>query len=142
MRVLTLLLSLLLAMPALAEVVRQKDFPNNVTVHYNVFNSTFLQPNVAMSMGLVRDHEMAVINVSPMQNGSPLKAVIVKGKVRNLLGQSTELEFHRINETNAQYFVAEFPVDAREVLRFELEVRTPRGHFDFDFSQEVFPEEH
>ncbi len=137
----TLLLALCLASPAMAEVARQKAFPDNVIVHYSVFNSTFLQPNVAMAVGLVRDHEMAVINISPMQNGQPLPSALVRGKVRNLLGQSSELEFHRITETGAQYFVAEFPVTTRELMQFELEVRTPKQRYDLQFNQEVFPED-
>ena len=139
-----LCMSLLVALNATAETTRQKQF-GDVTVHYNVFNSTFLQPNVAMGVGLVRDHQLAVLNIAAMKDGQPLEHAMVTGKVRDLMGRSQELEFHRVSENTggreAEYFLTEFEVKVQEVLQFEIEVRTPREHYELQFNQEVFPEE-
>lgn len=133
------MLSLMLALPAVAE---RKHSVGEHDVHYSAFNSSFLQPDIAAAAGLVRSKTQGVVNVSVLKAGKPVAAQ-VSGSVKNLLGQDYPLTFKQLKEGDeAIYYLAQFPFESREVLRFNLNVR-PSGAapIDFDFTQEFFPDE-
>lgn len=133
------LLTLLLALPAWAE--RKHSF-GEYDIHYIAFNSGFLQPEVAQAAGLVRSKTQGVLNVSVIRAGKPSVA-LVSGTVKNLLGQERPLTFRQLKEgEEAIYYLAQFPFDSRETLRFALTVQ-PMGAdpVSFNFSQEFFPDE-
>ncbi|WP_217475997.1 DUF4426 domain-containing protein [Stutzerimonas stutzeri] len=133
------LLALLLALPAMAE---RKHSVGEHDVHYIAFNSSFLQPDIAAAAGLVRSKTQGVVNVSVLKSGKPVAAQ-VSGSVKNLLGQDYPLTFKQLKEGDeAIYYLAQFPFESREVLRFNLNVK-PSGAapINFDFTQEFFPDE-
>ncbi len=133
------MLTLMLALPAVAE---RKHSVGEHDVHYSAFNSSFLQPDIAAAAGLVRSKSQGVVNVSVLKAGKPVAAQ-VSGSVKNLLGQDYPLTFKQLKEGDeAIYYLAQFPFESREVLRFNLNVR-PSGAapIDFDFTQEFFPDE-
>jgi len=132
------LLALLLAMPAWAE--RKHSF-GEYDIHYIAFNSGFLQPEIASAAGLVRSKTQGVLNISVLKAGKP-SAALVSGTVKNLLGQDRSLTFKQLKEgEDATYYLAQFPFDSRETLRFSLTVQ-PMGAdpVSFDFTQEFFPD--
>ncbi|MBB2493947.1 DUF4426 domain-containing protein [Aquipseudomonas ullengensis] len=133
----SLLLCLLVALPALAE--RKQSF-GDLDVHYSVFNSSFLQPDIAAAAGLTRSKTGGVLNVAVLKDGKGQPAQ-VSGQIKNLLGQTTVLNFKQVLESGAVYYLAEFPMNEREMLKFSLSVEvgdsTPNS---FSFDQEVFPE--
>lgn len=132
------LLTLCLGLPAFAE--RKQAF-GDIDVHYSVFNSSFLQPDTAAASGLVRSKTQGVVTVSVLKDGKPLDAG-VEGSVKNLLGQQTPLAFKQVREQNATYYLAQFEMEQREVLTFELKVSGHDGSSNsFTFNQEVFPDE-
>jgi len=138
-RSLICLLALLLTMPAWAE--RKHSF-GEYDVHYIAFNSGFLQPDIATAAGLVRSKAQGVVNVSVLKAGKPTVA-LVSGTVKNLLGQDRPLTFKQLKEgEEAIYYLAQFPFDSRETLRFNLTVQ-PMGEepVSFNFTQEFFPDE-
>ena len=141
-RLALLLLTLSLALPAAAE--RLQRF-GDLEVHYNVFNSSFLQPEIAASSGLVRSKTQGVLNVAVMRAGKPVPAAAVSGTVKNLIGQSKPLAFQRVSEgegdQQAVYHLAQFPVTEREVLTFDLKVQEGGTTHSLTFNQEVFPDE-
>ena len=133
------MLTLMLALPAVAE---RKHSVGEHDVHYSAFNSSFLQPDIAAAAGLVRSKSQGVVNVSVLKAGKPVAAQ-VSGSVKNLLGQDYPLTFKQLKEGDeAIYYLAQFPFESREVLRFNLNLR-PSGAapIDFDFTQEFFPDE-
>lgn len=133
------LLALLLAMPAWAE--RKHSF-GEYDIHYIAFNSGFLQPEIASAAGLVRSKTQGVLNISVLKAGKP-SAALVSGTVKNLLGQDRSLTFKQLKEgEDAIYYLAQFPFDSRETLRFNLTVQ-PMGEepVSFNFTQEFFPDE-
>ena len=90
----------------------------------------------------MRSKSQGVVNVSVLKAGKPVAAQ-VSGSVKNLLGQDYPLTFKQLKEGDeAIYYLAQFPFESREVLRFNLNVR-PSGAapIDFDFTQEFFPDE-
>ena len=137
-RIALLFIALCLSLPALAE--RKQSF-GELDVHYIAFNSSFLQPDIAAATGLTRSKSQGVVNVSVLKAGKPLSAS-VEGTVKNLLGQSYPLKFKQVDEGTAIYYLAQFPFDSREVLRFTINVKASEGvAHSFDFSQEFFPDE-
>lgn len=137
-RIALLLMSLCLSLPALAE---QKQSYGDLDVHYSAFNSGFLQPEIAAATGLVRSKSQGVVNVAVLKAGTASNAK-VSGTVKNLLGQNTALSFKEVKEGKAIYYLAQFPFEQRETLRFTLNVTAADGvPHSFDFNQEFFPDE-
>jgi hypothetical protein len=68
---------------------------------------------------------------------------LLNGTVTTLLGQRTTLDFLRIEEDGAIYFVANYMATQRGLLRFEVEVRPSNGAVTqtLRFQQEFFPDE-
>ncbi|WP_222909786.1 DUF4426 domain-containing protein [Pseudomonas sp. DNDY-54] len=133
------LLALVLSLPVMAE---RKHSVGELDVHYIAFNSGFLQPDIAAAAGLVRSKTQGVVNVSVLKTGKPVAAQ-VSGAVKNLLGQDYPLTFKQLKEgDDAIYYLAQFPFESRETLRFNLNVQpTGTAPITFDFTQEFFPDE-
>ena len=138
MRALLIALAVSLALPALAE---RKHSVGEYDVHYSAFNSGFLQPDIAAAAGLTRSKTQGVVNVSVIKDGKPVAAQ-VSGVVKNLLGQDRPLGFKQLKEGDeAIYYLAQFPFDSQETLRFALTVQpTGAEPFSFEFNQEFFPD--
>ncbi|HBX56455.1 DUF4426 domain-containing protein [Pseudomonas sp. UBA2684] len=137
-RIALLFIALCLSLPALAE--RKQSF-GDLDVHYIAFNSGFLQPDIAAANGLVRSKTQGVVNISVLKAGQPSNAS-VSGAVKNLLGRNYPLNFKQVKEGTAIYYLAQFPFESREVLRFTITVRASDGvAHSVDFNQEFFPDE-
>ncbi len=136
---LALSLSFFMALTAHADVVRKQSY-GPLDVHYNIFNSTFLQPETANAVGLNRSKNQAVINVSMVKDAKGQKGAVT-GNFKNLLGQTETLTFKEIDEGDAVYYLAQFAITGQEILRFELQVTDAdvKTHL-LKFNQEVFPD--
>jgi|GEM_PF-1589959 len=109
-------------------------------VHYNAFNTTYLQRNIIEAVGLVYDGKQGVLNITVLKDGQPI-AVNISGELRDLLGKKTPLAFHESRYQGSQYYLAQFPLKQREMLRFFIELQEPGGAVQrFEFNQEMFPE--
>ena len=136
-RIASLLLCLCLALPAFAE---RKETFGELNVHYSVFNSSFLQPEVAARVGLTRSKTVGVLNISAIKANQGQQAK-VNGSFKNLIGQEAALNFKEIKEGDAVYYLAEFPLRQREVLNFSVQVQIgDSAPNTLTFSQEVFPD--
>ena len=134
----SLLLCLLFTLPAFAE--RKQTF-GELDVHYSVFNSSFLQPDVAAAAGLTRSKTVGVLNIAAIEGGKGQPAK-VSGTLKNLLGQTVELQFKQVLESGAVYYLAEFPLREREILTFTVNLQIGDGApHTLTFNQEVFPDE-
>ena len=137
-RFVSLVFCLLLALPAVAE---PKQTFGELDVHYSVFNSSFLQPDVAAAAGLTRSKTVGVLNIAALRDGKG-QAAKVNGTLNNLLGQTSELKFKQVLESGAVYYLAEFPLRQREMLTFSIQVQIgDAAPHTLTFNQEVFPDE-
>ena len=137
-RFVSLVFCLLLALPAVAE--RKQTF-GELDVHYSVFNSSFLQPDVAAAAGLTRSKTVGVLNIAALKDGKG-QAAKVSGTLKNLLGQTSGLKFKQVLESGAVYYLAEFPLRQREMLTFSIQVQIgDAAPHTLTFNQEVFPDE-
>ncbi|MEH6578297.1 MAG: DUF4426 domain-containing protein [Amphritea sp.] len=116
----------------------------NYMIHYNAFNSSFLQPNVAEAYGISRSKFKALLNISVLKkldDGStqPVSA-IVSGGVTNLISQSQALSFNKIVESNALYYLADFTFADDQVLRFNLQIQPEPDQpaYDINFEQRFY----
>ncbi|SDS02935.1 protein of unknown function [Pseudomonas sp. Z003-0.4C(8344-21)] len=142
-RLALLLLTACLSASALAADVikgeRQETF-GDVTVHYNTFNSTFLQPDIARAAELIRSKHQGVINVSVIKDGKPLIASVT-GTVKDLTSASVPLNFRQVTEQGAIYYIAQYPVPQQETRTFEIKVQNGDKINTLNFNQELFPGE-
>ncbi|WP_242634500.1 DUF4426 domain-containing protein [Marinobacter salicampi] len=106
-----------------------KDFGEHV-VHYSIFPSGFLRPDVASQYNLNRSRSLGVVNISIMekQEDGTLAPVggQVEGQVLNDVRQGKFLGFRRVTEGDAVYSLAQFQYRPGEMLTFQLTVR-PQG---------------
>ncbi len=116
----TLICAFLLSLSSLSWAQSQQ--VGDLTVYHNTFNSSYLQPEIARSAGLVRGRTHGVVNIAVQRNGEPVDARI-SGTVTNLIQQITPLNFIRIQEGDAVYFVANYTAAQRGLLRFEVQVQ-------------------
>ncbi len=99
-------------------------------VHYNAFNSTFLQPNIAKQYGLVRSKALGVVNVSVLRrnaDGSTTAVgTVVEGRVINDIQQQQTMGFQQVIEGDAIYYLAQMQFIEGEILTFDLKLY-PQG---------------
>ena len=113
----------------------EKDF-GEYQVHWSVFPSTFLAPEIAQANDLQRSNGIGIVNISIMEkdeNGQPVPVNgQVQGKVTNDIQQVKFLAFRRIKEGDAVYFIAQYQHRAGDLMTFNI-TASPTGH-DEDLS--------
>lgn len=130
---------LLFAVPSMAE---QKIVIKEVDVHYSAFNSTFLTPQVATSYQLTRNARKAILSISLLDNMSLEQSALdakVHGQVKNLIGNTQVLNFKKIAEGKAIYYLTEFSITNEEDLRFDIAIDAGlKGSGKLVFSQKFY----
>jgi hypothetical protein len=133
--------TLLLSTTALAE---QMISDGRYEIHYNAFNSSFITPEVAQLNNITRSKYRALVNVSVLkfeEDGSktPVTA-IVNGQAANLLGQAQQMEFQKIDEGNALYYIGSFRFTEEERLKISLEVQPDpdESPYNIEFEQTFY----
>ena len=118
-------------------------------VHYMGLNSSFLTPEVSKIYDIPRSRSLGFLNISLLQEskGGQVPAALdanVKGSIRNLIGQSRELEFRRVREGQAIYYITTFSFDDGDMYNFDLDIvpsNAKQKNFDVKFSQRFYEEE-
>ncbi len=136
-----MMFSLLWHKPVLSKDNHQSLGPYEV--HYSVFNSTFLTPEVAKRYGIQRSNNVGIVNISILEKTSQKSTgANVQGYAYNLLGQQKVLAFKEIKDNTSTYYIAKFRFAAEEPLTFKLKV-SPRQHkktYDLSFSHKLYKE--
>ncbi len=105
MRFFTALIFIMLASFASAE---QKKVFGEYEVHYIAFTSSELDKDVAKIYDIPRSGSLGYMSISVLKTGISELPVAwnakLEGTMSNLLGQTRELEFTRIQEKGALYF--------------------------------------
>lgn len=146
------LLVLVAASPVMAQINQPKEvqtFQKFVpyTVHYTLFNSKLIPPQVAEAYKITRSKDMVYINISvtKTENGATTLGLpaAVKTKATNLMQQSKNLEFKEIKEPEATYYLAPFRHTNEEDIRFDVSV-LPSGEskpLTVSFTRRLYIEE-
>lgn len=103
------------------------------TIHHNAMTTDSLPVQVATAYRIQRSKNRALLNVSilrdePGKVGTPVRAQI-RAVARTLYGQIRPIELREVVEDQAIYYIADFPVDHREMLNFEFEIMPEGGRY-------------
>ena len=114
------------------------------SVHYSVFNSSFLEPDIAAAYDLIRGGDIALVNIAVTRLNAGGESLglptLINGRVQNLLGQSRDLEFKEIREGQATYYLASFPISNEDPQHFFINLR-PEGTsstFELNFTRTLY----
>jgi hypothetical protein len=128
------ILALLFCLSANAQIGSEQF--GEYTVHYSVFNSTFIKPDIAETYGLVRARNRALINVSvtKTENGATTLGLpaVVRGRAANLLQQQQELDFVEFSEGGATYYIATLRHSHEETFHITVQVQPEPGARQFE----------
>lgn len=125
---LALLLSIIptiLGLSLTANADQKKTF-GKYDVHYSVFNSTFINPEVAKAYGITRGNNRALVNIAVhkrLATGETVpQQVIIKGSSSDLV-HSVELPFTEVREQEAIYYLAELKFHHKEMRTFTIKIQ-------------------
>ncbi len=137
------LFALALAMPSMAadnaNPKRQEQF-GALTVHYNAFASSILQPSIAQEAGVIRSKSQGVLNITAVKDGKTVPANVT-GTVKDLTGRSRPLTFKQSTIGSSVNYLAEFAVepDTSTLLTFDVKVKVgDEDAHSLSFNQEIY----
>ena len=134
----------LLSVLAFAAAAENSTSAGVYTVHHNAISTDTLSPDIAKSYKIVRSRYRGLLTVSVIREqegttGTPVSARVDARSV-NLAGQLRNLVRREIREGDGVYYLGEFPIVDREILKFSLLV-TPAGEqrpIEANLSQQFF----
>jgi hypothetical protein len=137
MRILLFVISLLvLSTSAHAE---QKKELGQWEVHYIVFPTTFLTPEIAKANGLIRSKYNALVNISVLDKQTKVaQRIDISGTARNLIGTTKPLSFKRVSDGDAIYYLAPLSFRHMEKYTFSVDIRRGNTTENLTFKQEMF----
>ena len=109
---------------------------------FSAFNSSFIDPNIAVANNIVRGKGKGIVNIAVMETLAVGTPSSVSGQVFNILQQSQSLEFVAIKEGLALYYLAPFEFDNEDYLTFKITVKPNNGKpsytYDFKFQKKMY----
>lgn len=121
--------ALFLSLPLQAQVsdhqISNKPYEDfgDYRVYYSVFNSAFVRPETAKALGLSRADDRIYINISVSKKGSLGVPANIEGVAVNLMQQKKQLNFKKISEPGATYYLAEYQHLDQEMIHFSVQVQ-------------------
>lgn len=99
------------------------------SVHYSIFSSTFILPEIAKTYNLKRSKNEALLNIMVSKDdqagGVPVQ---IEGTVKNMLQQHKSLKFITIDEQDTVYYLAPIRVSNKEIMHFTISTK-PAGAY-------------
>ena len=128
---------------AAEEMQTSSDF-GDYRIHYNVFNSTVVPPNVGVAHGLKRGEDIAYLNVAVTKKQGDYYTLglpaAITGEKKNLLAQQSTLKFITVKEETVTYYLAKIRFNNEEIFHLDIEV-TPEGQsevFKFRITRKLY----
>lgn len=103
-----------------AQPIETSKTVNGYDIHYSLFESHFLTPEIASQYGLKRGKQYAILNIAVTKASSTGLATDIQGTYTNLLQQQKTLRFKPIKEGKAHYYLAVVRFDKNDTLHFNL----------------------
>ena len=127
-------------MPVLAE---QKQTYGKFDIHYVASNTAMLTPTIAKAYNIQRSKSRGIITVAvrDMEKDAASEA-LVRGSVKNPIGQLQALNFTKVVDQQAIYYIATFSFADEQKMNLDILV-SPDGVPDthvLQFEQQFFVE--
>jgi len=110
-----------------SHLVANEQTVGEYTVHYNLLNTSFIEPNIATQYGIKRSKSIGMLNISVLKksdNGEETAVISnIFGHGASLAGQVKSLSFKEVKEADAIYYIATFSINDGERLSFDLQVQ-------------------
>lgn len=136
---LSLVLLFLLLVGSTKAIAEQKKTMGDWDIHYIVIPTTFLTPEVAKANNIKRSKFNALVNISVLDKRTKqAQDVVVSGNARNLLGNNKTLNFKKVTEGQAIYYLATVNFDDKETMRFTVDVRQNNTSQQLAFQQQMY----
>lgn len=111
-------------------------------VHYIIIPTTFLESEIADQYNVARARNRALINVSILNENKQAVTANISGRSRNLLGQTQNFDFRKVQEGRAIYYLAELLHSDEDMQRVTLEVTLASGRRgQIKFNQKMYLED-
>ena len=111
-------------------------------VHYIIIPTTFLESEIADQYNVARARNRALINVSILNKNNQAVTANISGRSRNLLGQTQNFDFRKVQEGEAIYYLAELLHSDEDMQRVTLEVTLASGQRgQIKFNQKMYLED-
>ena len=142
----SLVLSIALLASGLSYAVDQQLYKQHgdYKVFYSAFNSSFIDPDIAVANNIVRGKDKGLVNIAVAKVPGQALPATVSGRVFNILQQSQTLEFVAVQEQNTVYYLAPFEFDNEDFLTFKIWV-LPQSDgpetvypYDFKFQKKMY----
>jgi len=142
----SILLSIALLVSNLSYAVDQQLYKQQgeYKVFYSAFNSSFIDPDIAVANDIVRGKDKGLINIAVAKVPGVALPAVVSGTVSNIIQQSQTLEFVAVREQNTVYYLAPFEFDNEDFLTFKIRV-VPQSDgpetvypYDFKFQKKMY----
>ena len=112
-----ILVAMLLIMPLMGLAFEKQLYKQHgdYKIFFSAFNSSFIDPNIAVANNIVRGKGKGIVNIAVMETLAVGTPSSVSGQVFNILQQSQSLEFVAIKEGLALYYLAPFEFDNEDI---------------------------
>ncbi|MCW8929170.1 MAG: DUF4426 domain-containing protein [Gammaproteobacteria bacterium] len=111
-----------------------KEYDDHI-VYFNAFPTDSLPAQMTKQYGLKRSKNYAMINISVMEKAAGVPTGVksaVTGNLKNLMGQSREIEFKEIREGKAVYYIGQIGVQSKETVNFNIEIKPDGSNEKYD----------
>lgn len=139
-----ILVAMLLVIPLMGLAFEKQLYKQHgdYKIFFSAFNSSFIDPNIAVANNIVRGKGKGIVNIAVMETLAVGTPSTVSGRVFNILQQSQSLEFVAIKEGLALYYLAPFEFDNEDYLTFKITVKPNNGKpsytYDFKFQKKMY----
>lgn len=109
-------------------------------VFFSAFNSTFIDPDVAVANQIVRGKDKGLVNIALVLEAGKGQPAVISGKVFNIFQMSQELEFFEVREQETIYYLAPFEFENEDFLTFKISVQPTTGEpaYQLKFQKKMY----
>ncbi len=123
MKYLIIILSAVFSLTALADQHNYKQHGDH-KIFYSAFNSTFIDPDIAIANQIVRGKDKGLVNVAVVLDAGTGLPAVITGNVYNIFQMSQTLEFVAVREQDTIYYLAPFEFENEDFLTFKISVQS------------------
>ncbi len=113
--------------PSISKLLAEEHRVNEYTIHYNIVNTSFFKPDVAVQYGFKRSKNIGLINIAVLKNSDTSAGEAIQSNIfghgTSLAGRLKNLSFKEVNEGSAIYYIATFPINRGDTITFDLQVQ-------------------